>query len=218
MQFDTTINDWHTCPNTGRINASNPCSEYMHLDDSRLQPGVAEPDAVRRRRPATSTSTRSATRSTSLITAQDIVVDNSSYPTPEIDRRTRTPSASSGSATPTWARCSCRSGSRTTRRPGAQYAGAVTALMCGEAYLPVGADRRRAGAVRRATRRTASRMLRVIEKHRAQAHKLDPALVPLDLLRAAREAWDEALRGRRASTASATRRRRCSRRPAPSRS
>ena len=34
MQFDTTINDWHTCPNTGRINASNPCSEYMHLDDS----------------------------------------------------------------------------------------------------------------------------------------------------------------------------------------
>jgi len=49
MQFDTTVNDWHPCPNTARINASNPCSEYMFLDDSAVQPRVAEPDEVRRR-------------------------------------------------------------------------------------------------------------------------------------------------------------------------
>ncbi len=65
MQFDTTINDWHTCPNTGRINASNPCSEYMHLDDTacnlaslNLMKFVDDDGDVRRRR-------RSATPSTS---------------------------------------------------------------------------------------------------------------------------------------------------------
>ena len=49
MQYDTTINEWHTCPASGRINGSNPCSEYMHLDNSRLQPCQPEPDAVPRR-------------------------------------------------------------------------------------------------------------------------------------------------------------------------
>ena len=84
MQFDTTINDWHTCPNSGRINASNPCSEYMHLDDSacnlaclNLMHFVDDGGRLRRRG-------LPRTRSTSLITAQDIVVDNSSYPTAEI--------------------------------------------------------------------------------------------------------------------------------------
>src|SRR5439155_488330 len=83
MQFDTTINDWHTCPNTGRINASNPCSEYMHLDDSacnlaslNLMQFVDASDVfdVAAFRHAVDIA----------ITAQDIVVDRSSYPTSEI--------------------------------------------------------------------------------------------------------------------------------------
>src|SRR5215510_14385085 len=83
MQFDSTINDWHTCPNSGRINASNPCSEYMHLDDSACNlaslnlmqfadaNGVFDVAAFRHAVDI-------------VITAQDIIVDRSSYPAPEI--------------------------------------------------------------------------------------------------------------------------------------
>ena len=83
LQFDTTVNDWHTCPNTARINASNPCSEYMFLDDSacnlasinlmRFLREDGEIDAV---------AFEAACRT--MITAQEILVDNSSYPTPAI--------------------------------------------------------------------------------------------------------------------------------------
>jgi len=85
MQFDTTINEWHTCSATDRINASNPCSEYMFLDDSacnlaslnlmkfRREDGEFDPAAFRRAVQI-------------LITAQEIIVDNASYPTPAIER------------------------------------------------------------------------------------------------------------------------------------
>ena len=104
MQYDTTINDWHTCPNSGRINASNPCSEYMHVDDSacnlasinlmkfRRADGTFDTDDVRARRrrrcssPRRSSSRRRATR-------------------PRRSATTPATSASSASATPTWARC-----------------------------------------------------------------------------------------------------------------
>ena len=122
-----------------------------------LQSGVAQPDAVRRRRRATSTSTASATRSTSLITAQDIIVDNSSYPTPsDHGQRARLPRARPRLRQPRRAADVARPAVR-LRRAAAQYAGAVTALMCGEAYLQ---SARIAGAARArspATRRTASR-------------------------------------------------------------
>ena len=76
IQYDDTINDWHTSPESGRITASNPCSEYMHLDNSSLQPGVAEPDEVpapttarstrpRSPRPSSSSSPRWTSRSAS---------------------------------------------------------------------------------------------------------------------------------------------------------
>ena len=85
MQFDTTVNEWHTCPNTARINASNPCSEYMFLDDSACNlaslnlmkfvdaDGEFDVEAF-----------RAACRT--LITAQEILVDNSSYPTKAIEK------------------------------------------------------------------------------------------------------------------------------------
>ena len=86
MQFDTTINEWHTCPNTDRINASNPCSEYMFLDDSacnlasiNLMKFVDARRRVRRRR-------RSSAAVRTLITAQEIIVDNASYPTKAIEQ------------------------------------------------------------------------------------------------------------------------------------
>ena len=86
MQFDTTINDWHTCPNTARINASNPCCEYMFLDDTacnlpslNLMKFRARGRRVRRRG-------ASGAACRTMITAQEILVDNASYPTPAIDR------------------------------------------------------------------------------------------------------------------------------------
>ena len=83
MQFDTTVNEWHTCPNTDRINASNPCSEYMFLDDSacnlasiNLMKFVGEDGEFDAESFAAACKT--------FITAQEILVDNSSYPTPAI--------------------------------------------------------------------------------------------------------------------------------------
>ena len=103
IQFDTIINDWHTCPNTGRINASNPCSEYMHVDNSACN--LASLNLMRFRRPtASSTSRASSTRSTSSSRRR-----RSSSPTrrtrPSRSARTRTRCASWASATPTSARC-----------------------------------------------------------------------------------------------------------------
>src|SRR5438046_7600218 len=83
MQFDTTINDWHTCPNTGRINASNPCSEYMHLDDSACN--LASLNLMQFVEPDGSFDVAAFRHAVDImITAQDIVIDRSSYPTSEL--------------------------------------------------------------------------------------------------------------------------------------
>jgi hypothetical protein len=83
MQFDTTINDWHTCPNTGRINASNPCSEYMHLDDSACN--LASLNLMRFIDDDGIFDTAAFRHAVDIaITAQDIVIEKSSYPTAEI--------------------------------------------------------------------------------------------------------------------------------------
>src|SRR3990167_1549202 len=88
MQFDTTINRWHTCPNTGRINASNPCSEYMHLDDSACN--LASLNLMRfidDNGHFHASDYRSAART--VIIAMDIIVDNSSYPVQKVGENAR---------------------------------------------------------------------------------------------------------------------------------
>jgi ribonucleoside-diphosphate reductase alpha chain len=195
MQFDTTINDWHTCPNSGRINASNPCSEYMHLDDSACnlaslnllafidEGGVFQAEAFRHAVDV-------------MVTAQDIVVDRSSYPTEEITRNAHN-FRELGLGYANLGALLMSLGLPYDSEGGRQYAGAVTALLCGEAYM----QSARLAAARGpfagyAINREPT--LRVIEKHRGHAHRLDPALVPLDLLSNARGAWDEALEMARA--------------------
>jgi ribonucleoside-diphosphate reductase alpha chain len=83
VQFDTTINDWHTCPESGRINASNPCSEYMHVDDSACN--LASLNLMKFRQ-SDGTLAVGAFRHTVevMLTAQDILIDRSSYPTEQI--------------------------------------------------------------------------------------------------------------------------------------
>jgi ribonucleoside-diphosphate reductase alpha chain len=189
MQFDTTINGWHTCPNTGRINASNPCSEYMHLDNSacnlaslnlmKFVSDTGEFDVAAFRHAVDI-----------MITAQDIVVDNSSYPTPEITANAKA-YRELGLGYANLGALLMALGLPYDSEGGRQYAAAITSLMCGEAYAQ---SARIAAQMGPFAGYTINRepMLEVIAKHRGCAHKIDPAYVPLDLLSAARQVWDDA--------------------------
>ena len=104
VQYDTIINRWHTCPESGRINASNPCSEYMHVDDSACN--LASLNLMKFRREDGSFDTAEFEHAVDIVfLAQEIVVGFSSYPTEEITENANGASASSASATPTSAPC-----------------------------------------------------------------------------------------------------------------
>src|SRR5712691_6763802 len=191
MQFDTTINDWHTCPASGRINASNPCSEYMHLDDSACN--LASLNLMKFVNAAGDFDVAAFRHAVDvLITAQDIIVDNSSYPTAEIERNAHA-FRELGLGYANLGALLMSLGLPYDSDQGRSYAAAVTALMTGEAYLQ---SARIAAAMGPYDGYAANRepMLKVIERHRSYAYKLEPAYVPLDLLRGARESWDEALK------------------------
>src|SRR5712672_3579987 len=191
MQFDSTINLWHTCPASGRINASNPCSEYMHLDNSacnlsslNLMKFIDERGEfdVRAFRHAVDV----------MITAQDIVVDNSSYPTDEIAKNASA-YRELGLGYANLGALLMALGMPYDSEQGRSYAAAITALMTGEAYLQSARVAERMQPFEGyAVNREA--MLKVIEHHRECASKLDSTYVPLDLLSAARAAWDGALK------------------------
>jgi len=190
MQFDTTINNWHTCPNSGRINASNPCSEYMHLDNSACN--LASLNLVKfLKDDGTFDVVAFRHAADVMITAQDILVDNSSYPTSEITANARA-FRELGLGYTNLGALLMSLGLPYDSEAGRQHAAAITALMTGEAYLQSARLAEQLGpfsgyAVNREP------MLQVIEKHRSHTHKLDSALVPLDLLSEARKVWDEAL-------------------------
>jgi len=190
MQFDTTINAWHTCPNTGRINASNPCSEYMHLDDSACN--LASLNLMQFVEPDGSFDVAAFRHAVGIvITAQDIVVDRSSYPTPEIAANAHA-YRELGLGYANLGALLMSLGLPYDSEAGREYAAAITAVMCGEAYRQSAAI---AGALGpyEGFARNREPQISVIEKHRGYAYKLDAACVPLDLLRAARETWDDAL-------------------------
>ena len=190
MQFDTTINDWHTCPNTGRINASNPCSEYMHLDDSACN--LASLNLLTFLKDDGSFDTAAFKHAVEIsITAQDIIVDNSSYPTEGITANAKA-FRELGLGYANLGALLMSLGLPYDSEAGRQYAGAITALMTGQAYLQSARLAEEIGPFS-GYAKNSKPMLKVIDKHRSYAYKLDPALVPLDLLSDARRAWDEAL-------------------------
>ena len=191
MQFDTTINLWHTCPASGRINASNPCSEYMHLDNSACN--LASLNLMKFIDDRGEFDVRAFRHAVDvMITAQDIVVDNSSYPTDEIARNASA-YRELGLGYANLGALLMALGMPYDSDQGRSYAAAITALMTGEAYLQSARIAEQMGPFAGyATNREP--MLKVIERHKAAAYKLDPSYVPLDLLRAARESWDDALK------------------------
>ncbi len=191
MQFDTTINLWHTCPASGRINASNPCSEYMHLDNSACN--LASLNLMKFIDDRGEFDVRAFRHAVDvLITAQDIVVDNSSYPTDEIAKNASA-FRELGLGYANLGALLMALGMPYDSDQGRNYAAAITALMTGEAYLQSARIAEQMGPFA-GYAPNREPMLKVIERHKAAAYKLDPSYVPLDLLRAARDSWDDALK------------------------
>jgi ribonucleoside-diphosphate reductase alpha chain len=189
MQFDTTINDWHTCANTDRINASNPCSEYMFLDDTACNlASLNLMKFVRADGEFDAEAFRAACRT--LITAQEILVDNASYPTPAIDRNSHD-YRPLGLGYANLGVLLMDRGLPYDSDGGRAYAATVTALMHGEAYAQSARVSSAMGPFA-GYARNAEPMMRVIDKHRQHAHMIDASYVPKDLLRSVHGVWDEA--------------------------
>ncbi|MFQ6019924.1 MAG: vitamin B12-dependent ribonucleotide reductase, partial [Dehalococcoidia bacterium] len=197
MQYDTTINDWHTCPVSGRINASNPCSEYMHLDDSACNLASInlmkflddDPSAGSGQASFDIESYRQAVAV--MITAQEIIVSNSSYPTERIARNA-VDYRQLGLGYANLGALLMSLGLPYDSEEGRAYGSALTAIMTGHAYATSARIAARMGPFA-GYAKNAEPMLRVIEKHRDAAYKIDEAQAPSALVQAARGAWDEAL-------------------------
>lgn len=189
MQFHTTINTWHTCPNTAPINASNPCSEYMFLDDSACN--LASLNLMKFRTEDGEFDVNKFCHAVSItITAQEIIVDNASYPTPAIERNSHDYRPLGLGYANLGALLMAR-GLPYDSDMGRSYAAAVTALMCGQAYKQSALIAKEMGPFR-GFEKNREPMLRVMKMHGLAADKIDDKLVPSDLLTAARKVWDDA--------------------------
>ncbi len=191
MQFDTTVNEWHTSPNTARINASNPCSEYMFLDDSACNlasinlmkfvkdDGEFDVDGF-----------KAACRT--LITAQEILVDNSSYPTKAIEKNSHAYRPLGLGYANLGALLMSR-GLPYDSDTGRDYAGAITAVMTGEAYAQSARVARDHGGPFAGYAHNREPFLRVMRKHRDAIKDINQKNVPADLYAGAKQSWDEAV-------------------------
>jgi ribonucleoside-diphosphate reductase alpha chain len=213
MQYDTTINRWHTSKNTARINASNPCSEYMFLDDSacnlaslnllKFAPnGTFDVDAYRHAVDV-------------IITAQEILVDNAGYPTEMIGRNSHD-YRPLGLGYANLGALLMASGLPYDSDAGRDYAACVTAIMCGQAYLQSSRIAEQCEPLGPATSTVQTRLgvtkaedmpgaacpgfylnrepfLDVIRMHRASVNNINKNNVPASLLEASKQCWDEAL-------------------------
>src|SRR3954453_2862893 len=191
VQYDTTINNWHTLPNTSRINASNPCSEYMSIDDSACN--LASLNLMKFRREDGELDVEAFEHAVDVMfLAQEILVGYSSYPTPEIERNAKAYRQLGLGYANLGALLMAR-GLPYDSDEGRAYAAAITALMTGRAYRKSAEIAGRMGAFA-GYRPHAAAMLGVIAKHRVSVGNIaESHTVPADLLTAARKAWDDAL-------------------------
>lgn len=190
IQYDTTINAWHTCPNTARINASNPCSEYMFLDDSACN--LASLNLMRFRRPDGEFDTESFRHAVAVTTtAMEIWVDNASYPTSPIEKNSHEYRPLGLGYANLGALLMSR-GLPYDDDAGRHYAAAITALMCGESYCQSARIAAKSGPFMGFTRNREP-FLQVMRKHQSHADGIDSEAVPSDLLSAARGAWADAV-------------------------
>ncbi len=191
IQYDTTINDWHTSANTDRIHASNPCSEYMFLNDTACNlaslnlmkftgdDGEFDPEAYRFAAKVT-------------ITAQEILVDNASYPTPKIEENSHK-FRPLGLGYANLGALLMSRGLAYDSDEGRNFAAALTAIMHGEAYKQSALIARDHGGPFLMYDENREPFLRVINKHRDAAYKIPEAGVPAEVLEHAHQVYDEAL-------------------------
>ena len=191
IQYDTTINDWHTSSNTARIYASNPCSEYMFLNDTACNlaslnlmkfvraDGEFDPEDYRYAAKLT-------------LTAQEILVDNASYPTPQIEENSHK-FRPLGLGYANLGALLMSRGLAYDSDEGRNFAASLTAIMHGEAYKQSAIIARDHGGPFQSYKENEAPFLRVIKKHRTAAYQIPTAGVPKDLLRHATEVFDQAL-------------------------
>jgi ribonucleoside-diphosphate reductase alpha chain len=191
VQYDTTIQNWHTCPNSGRISTSNPCSEYLHVDDSACN--LASLNLMKFRRDDGTFDVEAFEHVVDVVfLAQEIIVGPSSYPTEEIGKNARD-FRQIGLGYANLGALLMANGVPYDSDAGRELAGAITALMTGRAY------RRSAEIARDATgpyaRYPENRdpHNHVMRKHRDAAYQLGDELNDHELLHAAQRSWNEAV-------------------------
>jgi ribonucleoside-diphosphate reductase alpha chain len=190
MQFDTTINRWHTASNTGRINASNPCSEYMHLDNSACN--LASINLLRYLDDDGSFDVDGFKHTVEVMfTAQEILVGNADYPTERIAETSRV-FRQLGLGYANLGALLMAEGMSYDSDSGRAWAAAITALLTGHAYATSAKTAARMGPFA-GYAQNQEPMLDVLRMHRAEAANIDEDLVPPELLCAAQEAWDNAV-------------------------
>ena len=190
MQYDTTINEWHTSPASGRINASNPCSEYMHLDNSACN--LASLNLMKFVDDEGRFDVAAFRHAVEIVfTAQEIIVGNSDYPTEAIGRNAKA-FRQLGLGYANLGALLMARGLPYDSDAGRAWAGAITALMTAWAYRTSARIAEVTGPFAGFTPNRDA-MLRVMRKHRAAADEIDGDAVPEAVLTAARQAWDEAI-------------------------
>jgi ribonucleoside-diphosphate reductase alpha chain len=191
VQFDTTIQDWNVVPNTGRINATNPCSEFVFLDDTacnllslnlmkfQAENGTFDVDRFRRAVDI-------------CFTGQEIIVSNASYPTPAIGKNSEA-LRPLGLGYANLGALLMSMGLAYDSDEGRRFAGAITAIMTGRGF----AQSARMAQVKGTFSEYAKNrepMLRVMEKHRQAAHQLSTSPESAEVVDAARATWDDAVK------------------------
>jgi len=188
LQYDSTINKWHTCKESGRINGSNPCSEYMFLDNTACN--LASINLVKfLNNDGTFQVEKYRHACQVFFTAQEILVDLSSYPTEEIARNSYE-YRPLGLGYANLGALLMIKGIPYDSDKGRAIAGALTAILCGEGYTASAKMAAHKGAFK-GYEKNANSMIDVMKMHREHAYKIDPTLCEPELLKNAQAVWDE---------------------------
>ena len=189
LQFDTTINEWHTCPNSGRINASNPCSEFVFLDDTACN--LSSINLMKFLEKDGSFDVEGYRHTIQImLTAMEVMVGYATYPTERItvnSHRFRPLGLGYANLGAVLMALGIPYDSPQAR----DYSGALTAILTGEGYAQSARIAKEVGPFE-GYEVNRQPMLRVMEKHRAAAYKISDKHTPAPLLAGARRAWDDA--------------------------
>jgi ribonucleoside-diphosphate reductase alpha chain len=190
LQYDTTINRWHTAPMTGRINGSNPCAEYVHLDNSACN--LASMNLLTFLDDNDEFDIEGFKAAVAVVfTGQEIMVGNADYPTEKIGETTRA-FRELGIGYANLGALLMAQGLPYDSDSGRAWAGALTALLTGHAYTTSARTAARMGPFA-GYHENQHAMLNVLRMHQSEAARIDEELVPPELLSAAQESWDQAV-------------------------